>query len=330
MCSLLFSIVLVSCASGKYDFDFANSSEALGCYQQFSADLQDKSKVTSKEAASIIKEWHEVRDTVLAYLQTDSAYYAHAWLPARYSRTDDSVKTQIINLVLAQNYSLKDVAIIKRGSSLFADEEEVKTTVREVYPFFSRLDSIATYETDKHSILSMYRSFLRLTQSNGFNTTDDLAAFIQHEDRIFRTFLLHFGEFQGEDLTDVTQITESLCKSIFQSATQGKLDSKTTLLYMSMRSNRRILQNAEVCIGEFKSRRKMEPALQNAYYWICLQPFITIDPLGMTLLTEAQFEHVCSVADELQRLDKSGRTGADAGRLPQMVNLLLKLYLTSQ
>ena len=139
----LFSVfVLLSCSHGKYDFDFKSADQALKCYQSLCNEMKGKKSITSKEAVPVLQEWHEVRDTVLSYLQKDSAYYAHSWIPGKYSSIDDSIRFQLLNTMLEQNYSLKDVAIIKRGSSIFHDDKEVQESSKEIQSFFSRLDSV--------------------------------------------------------------------------------------------------------------------------------------------------------------------------------------------
>ena len=322
------SFMLLSCSS-KYDFDFDNSDDAIECYQKFCDGIKSKDKMTSTEAVEVMNEWQEVRDTVLAFIQDDSAYYAHSWLPSHYNAIEDSVKQHLLNVMLEQDYSLKDIAIIRHGTSIYAKDEDVTKSAAEIMPFFSRLDSIHIYNTNKESILSMYRDFLSITRKNGIKNIKELQSFISMEDRIFRTFLHHLSEMNGENMSDITEQTELICNDVFRSAGQGKLDSKEVLLYMAIRTNRRILLNAETCITGLETIRKMPEAQQNAYYWMAIQPFVSIDPFGMAVLSHDQFERICKVADDLQRLDRSGKTGADKGKLPQMVNLILKMYITT-
>ena len=322
-------ITLLSCSDGKYDFGFKSPDDALGCYQKFCTETKGKKSFTSKEVVPVLNEWHEVRDTVLAYLQKDSAYYAHSWIPYKYSSIDDSIRFHLLNIMLEQNYTMKDIAIIKRGSSLYAQDEDVIKSAKEIQPFFSRLDSIHIYNTNKESILSMYRDFLSVTLEDGVSNLDQLKVFVKIEDRIFRTFLHHLAEMDGENLSDITKDTEEICNGIFRSASQEKLDSKETLLYMSMRSNRRILLNAETCINAFRSHKKMAPSQLNAYYWMSIQPFVAIDPFGMAMLSDNDFERICNVADEVHRIDRNGQTGEDSGKLSQMIKLILKMYLTT-
>lgn len=322
-------LLLLSCSNSKYDFDFTSKENALECYQVFCDEVNSHKSLSSKEAIAVLSEWQEVRDTVLSYLEHDSTYHAHSWIPYKYSSIDDSIRNHLLTAMLEQKYTFKDVALIKRGASIYAKDQDVRSSSEELKPFFSRLDSIHIYNTDKESVLSMYRQFLSITQKNGIKDINDLQSFISMEDRIFRTFLNHLSEMDGENLSDISETTEAICNDIFRSASQGRLDSKNTLLYMSMRTNRRILLNAETSVEGIRNLKKMSSMKLNAYYWMTIQPFVAIDPFGMALLSDHQFARICKIADELHRLDRSNYLGEDSGKLPQMINLILKMYLTA-
>ena len=55
---------------------FKSTSQALDCYQSFCDETKGKEIAHSEDVVSVLKEWEEVRDTVLSFLQKDSAYYA--------------------------------------------------------------------------------------------------------------------------------------------------------------------------------------------------------------------------------------------------------------
>ncbi|UKK80010.1 hypothetical protein [Segatella bryantii] len=326
----LFAIsIMVSCASDKYDYNFKSSHQALDFYHTYLTDLKLESKVSSKDLSARINEWEEMRDTVLNYIRKDSSYTAHTWLSSSYSHIDDFVKQVFINSAVSQNYTLKDIVLIKRMTSVYAKDEEVLAARKEAEPFFQHLDSLKPYNVSTAKTLSMYRSFLSESKNSGMGSTPELKAYISLEDRLFRTFLVHFSDLMEVSMPDITGNTTQICNRIYQKATEGKLNAKEVMTYMTMRTNRRLIQNAEVCIRDMKSKPKMSPVQQNAYFWVMIQPFIAPDNLGMTLLTDKQYEKVCAMADDIQSLDKRGRLGDSNGRLSKINNLILKLYITS-
>lgn len=46
-------------------------------------------------------------------------------------------------------------------------------------------------------------------------------------------------------------------------------------------------------------------------------------------LSDEQFCRICKAADEIHRLDRNSHVSKDLGNVSHMVNLILKLYLTS-
>ena len=62
---------------------------------------------------------------------------------------------------------------------------------------------------------------------------------------------------------------------------------------------------------------------------MAIQPFVSIDQLGWAALSDEQFCRICKAADEIHRLDRNSHVSKDLGNVSHMVNLILKLYLTS-
>lgn len=161
-----------------------------------------------------------------------------------------------------------------------------------------------------------------------FKTLDDLKSIIRTEDRLFRTFLTHINEYGDISLADITKGTERLCKSVYEYATDGELDAKDVMVYMSMRTNRRLVQNTQSCIESIKRRDKLTDKQQEAYYWMLIQPYIAIDSFGMAVLTPEQEKTLLSYADEIQRMEQTHKLGKNHRKLSDMSNLILKLYIS--
>ena len=80
-----------------------------------------------------------------------------------------------------------------------------------------------------------------------------------------------------------------------------------TMLYLSMRFNRRIIQNALACPEDILSRRRLGNTQQANYRWMLIQPFMAIDDYSAAVLTEEQREQLLALSDDLpgllERLD---------------------------
>ena len=90
--------------------------------------------------------------------------------------------------------------------------------------------------------------------------------------------------------------------------------SRRVQSYLTMRFNRRIIQNAEACRDLLAENYKLsEEQLQN-FRWMLIQPFITIDDKGFSLLTEEQLdllqELAKSLPGDLSRADRISRTNS--------------------
>ena len=76
---------------------------------------------------------------------------------------------------------------------------------------------------------------------------------------------------------------------------------------MSMRTNRRLMLNAKVCHGELKKGKIKDATQANAYLWMMLQPYLSMDSLGIAMLTSEQSQTFTDIAKDfpaiLSRLD---------------------------
>ena len=135
--------------------------------------------------------------------------------------------------------------------------------------FFASLDRQPV--NDKNStrdLLLSYRRFLMNTKVHGINDLKQLKEFIQTEDRHFRTFLNHIDQCSEIGVEDITRITEDVCSEIYRSVSDRGLTSEDVMVYMSMRTNRRLLLNAKVCHGLFKKGEVKSASQANAYLWM--------------------------------------------------------------
>lgn len=74
------------------------------------------------------------------------------------------------------------------------------------------------------------------------------------------------------------------------------------MLYLTMRFNRRIIQNAEVCRKDIKANVPLTETQSYNYRWMVIQPFMTIDSYSMAVLTEDQVKVLMNMAAELPKI----------------------------
>ena len=159
----------------------------------------------------------------------------------------------------------------------------------------------------------------------------DMLEFIKQEDFFFRSFLAHLSEMNNEPLSDITKETDVICRKIVIASREGKIAPKDAMIYMAMRTGRRLLQNAVVCVNDINQMDLTDKAQGNAYLWMIIQPFISIDQFTLATLTPEEKNNFKYITDQIPKSKKFARTfdikqQALNYLLPQQ---LLKMYILS-
>ena len=169
------------------------------------------------------------------------------------------------------------------------------------------------------------------TRDRGINDQKQLLEFIETEDRHFRTFLNHIDEYSDMGLGDITKITEQICTEIYRSVSDNKLKSEDVMVYMSMRTDRRLLLNAQVC-HDFLKKGKVKSASQaNAYLWMMIQPYLSMDSFAVAMLSDSQREQMLAIADDYTSIVSmlAQKDYTDKAVSMQIPTQLMRLYIST-
>jgi len=315
------------CGSGMYEF--RTSNEAIDFYRDYLATLRRTPKMNVEMFSSEVNRWHETRDTVSAFLAKDTTITKDSQLRASFYDINDSVRYEFVRLAETWKCSFNDLIVIKEGTTPFRDDSEIIEASQKASIFFQRLDTVKIAATTKEEAIYKYRLVLSEAEKNGIRTSGDLMRFIILEDVCFRSFLDHLYELDGDNISDITESTERICRQIFLDARDGKLDKKEVLTYMSMRTVRRLLQNSTVCVKDI-SRKKMRSEVQaNAYLWMIIQPFMSIDQLAIAMITPEGRKQLEYIADQLPKSTAFAKAfNIDQKSLSYLLpQQLLKMYI---
>lgn len=329
LATLLAILLLASCASDNEKYHFKNNENALSSYHGFLYDLRSRKSLTGDEMTSVMSNWVELRDTVYNFISKDSAFHAHAYLPTTFFVIHDSIRTEMYRLAVGQDRTLKNVLRVKKATSIYNKEKDILTSSNAANTFFVSLDSLDICKADKGQTLVLYRKFLAQTDCDSIKSLGSLKTLLSAEDRLFRTFLSHINEYVGTPLADITKETELLCKGIYGNASRGTLDAKDVMVYMSMRTNRRLIQNTTACLESIKRHDRLTEAQQEAFFWMMIQPYVAIDDFGMAVLTPEQEKLLLGYADDIHRLERTHKLGTRSRTLSDMCHLILKLYIST-
>lgn len=313
--------ICLSCSNGEYDFD--SGDDAIETYRDFLQEVKEVKTSNTKDFTEKMCKWREVDDTVWNYLRTQQEYLKAHDHAGTVMDIHDSVRYQMIRLTETWRYGYEDVLNIKQQTSTYRDDKDLQKAVSEAELFFLAMDSVPVLEGDKGVILTRYKLFLIMTKSKTFQSEEDMKAFIRQEDLFFRSFLAHLSEMEGESLTEIIKNTEVVCRNIIIAAREGRIPAKDAMVYLSMRTVRRLLQNSVVCVDGM-GNGALSKEQGNAYIWMIIQPFISIDQFAIATMTpreERMFKYV------IGRLPKSVEFAKRFGVEQRALNYLLPQQL---
>ncbi len=318
-----------SCTNNKYGF--SSPEDAIGTYREQLNLLRNTKTSNTKDFGILMCTWKETKDTVINYLRKDSVLIKDERITQSLYGIHDSIRNEMLRLSETWRYGYSDVLTLKEQTSPFKDDKEIQEAVKEAEPFFESLSNTPISLSDKNSILKRYRYFLAMANKRTIGCKKDMLEFIKQEDFFFRSFLAHLSEMNNEPLSDITKETDAICRKIFIASREGKIAPKDAMIYMSMRTGRRLLQNAVVCVNDINQMDLTDKAQGNAYLWMIIQPFISIDQFTLATLTPEEKNNFKYIIDRIPKSKKFARTfdikqQALNYLLPQQ---LLKMYILS-
>ena len=130
-------IISMTSCSGKSDYQFKDSADALKQYRDFHHSIANEHQANGERLSDIICQWQELSDTVFNYIKKDPAFTAHTYLSLSFHETSDSVRIELLRL--ASGCNLSDVAYVKMHTSPFRVDTELDNTKKKAATFFSAL-----------------------------------------------------------------------------------------------------------------------------------------------------------------------------------------------
>lgn len=301
MGAVVMTMVLSSCGSKEQKFIFNSPQEALTtCHKELSK-LKPLKTADINRLADITNAWLELQDSTLSCFMRDSITQTDTEITADFFAVADSFRTEITRLALAEKRILPDIVKLKvltsNGRAKMAASADYKTAS----DFYDKLDAEPLFK-DMNKTLYEYEKLLTTTKP--FKKEKELYDFIRSEDRCFRSLLIFLKDIPQERLQIITDKTSDLFDSLYDTTTADPSDavSERVMIYLTMRFNRRIIQNAEVCRNDIKKQIQLTEQQANNYRWMVIQPFMTIDSYAMAILTDKQLQTLSEMAEELPRL----------------------------
>lgn len=328
-CTAYYSIVGLTSLC-KSEYAFSSSEEAIECMRSYLYKMRVKETSDCEQFTKDIKKWIELNDTVAKFLVNDTTVANNDRYEEEYRNIRDSTTQEFLRLTETWKCTFEDVVSIKEKTTPFTNDTTINRIVSEATPFFVGLDQSQKMEaTSKEDAILLYRSFLEKYRKSGIHSKKQMLAFIQQEDMVFQNFLQHLYALDNDHISDITQTTEEVCNGIFSAAIRKEIEPEDALVYMAMRTSRRLLQNSSVCMADITKKRMRSKAQANAYLWMLIQPYISIDQFTIATMRAEERQQMLSIAKSLNKSQNFLRTfdmdpKAVSYLLPQQI---LKMYV---
>ena len=113
----------------------------------------------------------------------------------------------------------------------------------------------------------------------------------------------HLSNVPVHDMQQLTEKTSRLFERLYSSVGRKSDEvNDRTMLYLTMRFNRRIMQNAIACREDILNNKKLNQQQRVSYRWMLIQPYVSIDEYSTAALTEKQREELMIISKELPTL----------------------------
>ncbi len=325
------AFMLTACSDGNGIKSFRSSDEAISEYHGFLTNLRKDDKVSVQTLAKIVNEWRVLNDSVASCLARDTAGFSHSYPFVAYREIKDSIRIELCRMAMSRQRSYHDLFFLREQTSPYAHDGELNQAVTAAQPFFSSLDSLPIYNKGgKQAVLKRYQQFLQKSAKQDIHSKEDLRAFIREEHRHFKAFLQYLPDFADSNIADITRYTEQCCVQILRAADRKELSHKDAMIYLAMRTNLRLLRNAQAAIMDLESGKVNSERGLHAYLLMMVQPFMSMDDLSVSVLSEKDKNDYYKLADALpKKMDGlAKRLHLDKKRMADMPMLMMKIYIT--
>ena len=290
-----------SCSEKGSRFNFKNPQEALtACHQELSK-VKPLKEAKMDKLIEITSTWLELQDSTFSCFMRDSTVKADTKIASDFFAVADTFRTEITRLAFSEKRTLPDIVKLKVNTAKDRKRILASEDFKKACEFYSKADDAPLYGS-LNETLSEYEKLL--TNANPFKKEKQLYDFIQREDRCFRSLLVFLKDTPQSKLQNITDKTSEIFDRLYRNTTadlENKVNERV-LLYLTMRFNRRIIQNAEVCRQDIKKKLELNDMQAINYRWMIIQPFMTIDNEAMELITDQQVVTLTEMANELPQL----------------------------
>lgn len=304
-CYLLLTMLsFISCNLKKGMPEICNKEDAFIAYGEFRDKLLDSDKSSITSLLKNLKEWRILEDTVIHFLISDTVSEQSHNIQdmTRCAVIRNEITNEIIRLANSQLHTYADIIDIQQSFN--------KQNLRGKYPnifhdaecFFNDLTTKVHTEEKADEIMTEYANKLLYWKSKGFSSKQDMLKFIKEEDYLFISFLEHIYEYDSKSVQTIIMATDDISRLMFQAVNNGKLDIRELRIYMGMRTNRRLIQNATKCADAILLDLVKTPEQATMTLSMLLNPYSNYNRICTGIRTNKQIEELHYLGKQISPL----------------------------
>ncbi len=326
---LSLSFIVISCGENGKAKNNATANPAVA-YRAYLLDIRSRADLSTQELVSELRRWQALDDSVALHLRRDTLSL-HSDTRNECDLLHDSVRTEFCRLALTHTRTYSDMLYLKEYLSPYFYDEDLLLSADEIEPFFESVSQQPPFAGNCEQTVKAYRDMLRKMLGRGIHSTDDLMLFIRREDALFRAFLAHLNELGQTNLSDITRDTERCCMEVFRAAEREEISYKEAMIYLAMRTNRRLLLNVRQCADDIRAGKVRTVEQAQAYLWMLLLPYTSLDAFGIALLTPQEREALHQAAADTPKLIErlNSAVSLDNEHLGDIPSLLIQAYIST-
>ncbi len=305
--------------------------DALEDYASFLERMSAIDKADSKELIELVKEWKALDDTIASRFFREPYGVGANRTDTSYLCIRDTIIMHFEDLAGSGKRTLSDYTLLVTSVSKQPADSTTAELMMSMHRFFGALDATPTYGVNAKATITKYEALLDSTLVSGFVSKTAVFDYLKSEDKAFRSFLEHLASLDNIPLTKVRDDTAETMKLIIGLASEenGMFQPTELVTILTMRNNRRLLQNALQCVNDIRTGKVGRDDRAYAYMWMIIQPWISFDSLSYSLMSETQFKTMGILAAETTKcVEKLGNPDfpIDIEELP---TLLMRTFIST-
>ena len=316
---LFFAFTLVSCEKHPA---FKTSIEAIEACKKELDNLSSKTSVDTKELVKLTNEWIEIRDSSYSVFAKDPTMTIKSDKSYAYFMLSDSIRKKLEELAISKDRTLEDVMYLKLNTAAERNKVSNSKTYQEAVDFYESLDDMSIYT----SLAKTLQEYDLLLKNTGIlKKENQLLEFIKTEDRCYRSLMANLSQVTQAQLEKLTNRTARIISVLYANVGKKNNDANDkAMLYLTMRFNRRIVQNMVACREDIANEKKLNNTQRANYRWMLIQSYMGLDSYSIAALTEKQRKTMLNITKELPVL----LTKLDGGKLTKETKNILSQTLS--